>query len=271
MKERRVYHPERRAYLTGLSSPDGQVKLIVNTYLSPLQVFNEDLDSLWSTNTGANFQTEWDIDGDGIVEIPVTTPDGHLEVYNLNGKYLISEKVPGVVKAAQRIKGRELARIWMISDRDYSGYDLERNQYYELHLALASGGYILGGVGLIWLIVWSIRTRRAYIKARREKLVLEGWAQVASFQAHDTKKPIAVVQRALDNLEVRIKRQHPEVNIEPFIGRVRGELNRMLQTARQIQVVSRATKPTLQDHDLISLIDSTVDRMNLLEQSNVVH
>lgn len=271
MKERRVYHPERRAYLTGLSSPDGQVKLLVNTYLSSLQVFNENLDSLWSTNAGANFQTEWDIDGDGVVEIPVTTPDGHFEVYNLNGNCLISEKVQGVVKAVQRIKGRELARIWMISDRDYSGYDLERNPYYELQLVLASSGYILGGIGLVWLLVWSIRTRRAYVQARREKLILEGWAQVASFQAHDTKKPIAVIQRALDNFEIRLQRQHPDLNAEQFLARMRGELNRMLQTARQIQVVSRATKPTLQEHDLISLIDSTVERMNLLEQSKVVH
>lgn len=148
---------------------------------------------------------------------------------------------------------------------------VEPNPFYWREVGVRIVTPLVLSVTMAWLIVWGVRTRRAYVRARNEKLVLEGWAQTASFQAHDTKKPIAVVQRAVENLELRLRKEHPEFNVEPFVRRMKGEISRMLQTSRQIQVISRVTKPNLQQTNLSELIATTVDRMNTLEQVPVVH
>lgn len=212
-----------------------------------------------------------DFDGDGRDDLALKQPDGYLSIWSFDGELLFREKVSGTFAAQQRIQNGEYSRLWMHNGETFTAYDVTLNNWYHAELALAGSGYILGTAALAWLIVWSVRTRRAYLRARREKLVLEGWAQTASFQAHDTKKPIAVVQRALENFEVRMARDFPDADIKQFASRVRGEIARMLQTSRQIQIISRTIQPDFQTHDLNALIALTVDRMNLLEQTQVVH
>lgn len=212
-----------------------------------------------------------DFDGDGRDDLALKQPDGYLSIWSFDGKRLFREKVPGTFADQQRVGNGTYSRLWMHNGEEFTAYDVTLNEWYHAELALAGSGYILGTAALAWLIVWSVRTRRAYLRARREKLVLEGWAQTASFQAHDTKKPIAVVQRALDNLEVRMARDFPDADIKQFASRVRGEIARMLQTSRQIQIISRTIQPDFLTHDLNALIALTVERMNLLEQTRVVH
>lgn len=270
LKERRLEVSDGRCYLTGSETGDGDRRLIVNNYHSKLTVFNDDLDSLWSTRHVSALYGTFDLNGDGTHEIPVTTPDGLLEVYDLEGNVLIAEKLHGLVKDTQRIRSGEISRVWMITDQAYTGYDITENRWYYAQFAAASSGYAVSVLIIFWLMAWSYRTRRAYVRARNEKLVLEGWAQLTAFQAHDSKKPIAVAQRTLDNLETRISQQYPDANVRAQIDRLRGEFGRMLQTTRQIQVVSRVNKPDFQEHDLNDLVANTVERMNLLELAPVV-
>lgn len=199
----------------------------------------------------------------------VTTAKGELVCLDKDLRTSARKELNAYVQAVNYYPGSPWPEFWAISNDHEYFMTLERNHRFVWEVLTVTILPALIVFALVFLTTIAIKTRRAYVKARNEKLVLEGWAQTASFQAHDTKKPIAVVQRALDNLELRLHRDSPGVDIGPFLKRVRGEIGRMLQTSRQIQVVSRVTKPNLSDNDLNALIIETVERMNSLNISDV--